>query len=433
LNLSEKLKTFIAKKETNIEDPTPVSTKYPPADKILGANTVDTSYGEHLMLEKIYPLCYEHGKEELSQVFNISGEILSLMGKDRAFKDFDFAKTLFIDTETTGLAGGTGTLAFLIGVGYFKDNKFKVVQYFMRDYDEERAVLSSLGECVKVFDNIASFNGKSYDIPLLSTRYMLNRLDNPFEELLHLDLLSSARRLYRQRLDSVSLSSLEQNLFFMKRHGDIPGYEIPSVYFRFLRDRNPFPLKPIFYHNRIDILSMVSLSIYMAKSFKDPFCSKICKEQDFFCLGRVFEDMGKIPESISCYEKAMTVSGVREKAHVKLSLLYKRLGRWHDAKQLWIAMVKANIQSLFALVELAKFYEHRVKDYDSAIVATQRALEIAYKKKGLLGDLSKDEIDKLKKRLDRVKGKKLRNITLKEEFFDEKCNENSGGVYGTFS
>ncbi len=409
MNLSEKLKTFISGKQkgnikTNIH--TPKNDIYPAVDTALEATTVNTPFGEHLIVKKTYPDSYLHGKIKLDSVFNISGEILKLIAKNCNYAGFDFSRAVFIDTETTGLAGGTGTLAFLTGVGFFEGNSFKILQYFIRDYDEEIAVLYSLSNLLKNFDSMVSFNGKSFDIPLLSTRYMLNRMENPVEKTFHLDLLASARRLYRERLESVSLSSLEINLLSLEREGDIPGCEIPSVYFKFLRDRNPYPLKPIIYHNRMDILSMVTLTVSMARSFKAPFDSTTCPNQDYYCLGRVFEDMGMIEQSIKCYEKALNVSGVREKSYTQLSLLYKRLERWQEAERLWINMAKYNINTVFALVELAKYYEHKLKDYDRAALVTQRALETVYKKSTFIGCSLKDEMSELKKRLERIKCKR---------------------------
>jgi hypothetical protein len=230
-------------------------------------------------------------------------------------------------------------------------------------------------------------------------------MENPMEKPFHLDLLSSARRLYKERMASVSLSSLEANLFSLEREGDISSFEIPSIYFRFLRDKNPYPLKPIFYHNRMDILSLVTLVIKMAGALKDPLCSDGCSDQDFYCLGRIFEDMEIFEESIKCYLKALEIPGVSEKAYFRLSLLYKRLGRWDEAQELWLKMAEDNIHTAFALVELAKVYEHRTKDYTKAEQATRRALELAYKKKGLLGFSPEQEIQELKKRLERILSK----------------------------
>jgi uncharacterized protein YprB with RNaseH-like and TPR domain len=409
LNLSEKLKTFISGKQIDnikTDEHTRDKDLYPAMGKILEAKTVNTPLGEHFIVEKIYKSSHMHGEVKLDSVFNISPEILKLIAKNGVFESFDFSRAVFIDTETTGLAGGTGTLAFLIGVGFFEGNEFRIIQYFISDYDEETAALYSLRGLLKNFDSMVSFNGKSFDIPLLSTRYMLNRIENPLEKTFHLDLLACARRLYRERLESVSLSSLETNLLSLKREGDIPGYEIPSVYFRFLRDKNPYPIKPIFYHNRMDILSMVTLTANMAKSFKAPFDSKNCANQDYYCLGRIFEDMGMIERSIECYEKALNVSGVRERSYTQLSLLYKRLDRWQEAERLWIDMAKSNINIVFALVELAKYYEHKLKDYDKAAQVTKKALETVYKKRTLVGNSLKDELAELKKRFERIKCKR---------------------------
>ncbi|AEE91126.1 conserved protein of unknown function [Tepidanaerobacter acetatoxydans Re1] len=417
MNLSEKLRAYVSNKQASDKrSDVPIKTKpYSEISTLLGATTVNTPLGEHFVVEKSYPGSHIHGEIELNAIFNISGEIVKLIAKNCAYKDFDFSRAIFIDTETTGLAGGTGTMAFLAGVGFFEGSSFKIKQYFISDYDEEAAALYSLSDLLKNFDSFVSFNGKSYDIPLLSTRYMLNRMENPVEKTFHLDLLAAARRLYRERLESVSLSSLEENLLSLRREGDIPGYEIPSVYFRFLRDRNPNSLKPIFYHNRMDILSMVSLTVNMAKSFKTPFDSKTCVNQDYYCLGRVFEDMGMIEQSIRCYEMALDVPEVQEKSYRQLSLLYKRLNCWEDAENLWIKMAKGNIDTVFALEELAKYYEHKLKDYGKAALATQRALEIIYKKNTFIGYTLKDDICRFKKRLERIESKQEKNKSLFEK------------------
>lgn len=415
MNLSEKLKAYLSKNDIEREKiVAPPENLYDTSDHIetlLNAKTVATPFGEHLVVEKNYPLSHIHGSTELRSVLDIPGHLTRIIAKDDAYKDFDFSNALFIDTETTGLAGGTGTLAFLTGIGFFDKNNFKVIQYFIRDYDEEAAALYSLNALLKNFKNIISFNGRCYDVPLLTTRYLLNRMENPLEDILHLDLLLSARRFYRERLESVSLSSLETNLLFIKRRGDIPGWEIPSVYFRFLNDRNPLPLKPIFYHNCMDILSMVAITDKIAKSLDDPINSESCQNQDYYCIGRVFEDMGMIEESICCYNEAVKVPEIKEKSYLQLSLLYKRLGNWHKAEELWIKMVEENLNTKFALLELAKYYEHKVKDYNKALKAAQRALEIERKKDVFTGYAHKEEIAELKKRIERIELKKEKSKT----------------------
>ncbi|MCR4431422.1 MAG: ribonuclease H-like domain-containing protein [Tepidanaerobacteraceae bacterium] len=384
--------------------------------RALNAAPVKNPLGEHLIAVNSYGDAFCHAGVKLSGIFEIPPEIIALIAKDSCYNGFNFMKSVFIDTETTGLAGGSGTYAFLIGTGYFEGRKFKLIQYFMRDYDEEPAVLHSLKSMVKEFESVVSFNGKAYDIPLLATRFLINRMENPLDKPFHLDLLSSARRLYKERLASVSLPSLEANLFSMEREGDISSFEIPSIYFKFLRDQDPNPLKPIFYHNRMDVLSMVTLIIKMAEALQNPFGSDSCAEQDFYCLGRLYEDMEMFEESIKSYSKALEITGVKEKAYIRLSLLYKRLGKWDAAQKLWIQMVQDNIHMSFALVELAKMYEHRTREYQKAEKAARHALELAYKKKNLTNAVAEQEIKDLKKRLARIMSKQGKPI--KNNFFE---------------
>lgn len=413
MNLAEKLRLFVGNNETSKKGIANKQKLASQVDKkklceIFNGKAIETPHGQHILVEKNYNTLLPHGGVKLKEIFNIKPEILSLINKNEEFKKVDFRKTVFIDTETTGLAGGSGTYIFLFGAGYFQGENFILRQYFMDDYDKEPATLYSINSFLQQFDSVVSFNGKAYDIPLLTTRLLMNRFESPLKGQLHMDLLAPARRLYRQRLASVSLASLEKNLCSIKRKGDIPGYEIPALYFRFLNNKNPYPLKPVFYHNRIDILTLITLTCKMAKALEDPFYSDSCEEEDYYCLGKVYEDMGLIQESINCYTKALSIRGVKEKAYLQLSLLYKRLGKWKEAVDLWDYMQSHNIYSIFALIELAKYYEHKVKDYEMAQMATQKALELTYRKQNLLGNCPETEIEDIKKRLNRIQLKRAK-------------------------
>ena len=155
----------------------------------------------------------------------------------------------FLDTETTGLAGGTGTYAFLIGVGRICDDGFRVRQFFLREYGEERSALWALREHLEQFDVLITYNGKSYDQPLLETRYQMTRQKPPFARMAHLDLLFGARRLWKLRLENCRLVQLEQQILGMFREGDLAGELIPYVYFEYLRSQDATRLVPIFHHN----------------------------------------------------------------------------------------------------------------------------------------------------------------------------------------
>ncbi|MCG0275564.1 MAG: ribonuclease H-like domain-containing protein [Thermosediminibacteraceae bacterium] len=404
MNLSEKLKNFItAKGKQNLSgSASEERDELASISHFLGGNLMDTPYGRHIVIEKVFEEHFCHAGLKLCAALEISPEIIKLLTKNLSI-ELDLKKTVFIDTETTGLAGGSGTYAFLIGVGYFEGNSFRLVQYFMSDLDQEPAVLYSLKKLFCNFKGLVSFNGKAYDIPLLSARFLINRMEDPLESMAHLDLLHSARRIFGERLESISLSSLEQHLFFMERKDDVPGSEIPSIYFRYLREKDPSPLKPVFHHNQMDILSLVSLITKMGQALYNPFGTETFKAQDFYCLGRLYEDMGMFENSVKCYRKALYVPGVKDRAYRRLSLLFKRMGRWDEAEKLWIQMVQEGISQQFALIELSKLYEHRVKDYEKAALAARRALEVAYDKRRLLGRYhDRSEIEEIRKRLDRI-------------------------------
>lgn len=183
MNLSEKLKTFLSNRpEKSSNNKNSRLELHKSVSDVLGAIAVPTPFGEHFLVENTYPGSYMHGNMRLNLICNISGEIIKLIAKNSEYESFDFTRAVFIDTETTGLAGGSGTLAFLIGVGFFKGNDFKILQYFISDYDKEAAALYSLGKLLEEFESIVTFNGKSYDIPLLEARYMLSRMESPFKK-----------------------------------------------------------------------------------------------------------------------------------------------------------------------------------------------------------------------------------------------------------
>jgi len=402
VNLSEKLRAFV-------KQPNPHENKIATPDEtdicqVLKGVRIKNVYGEHLLISKTYDEFFSHGGIVLSKIFDIAPEALMLISKNREFTKFDFSRTLFVDTETTGLAGGSGTYAFLIGVGYFDGSNFKIRQYFMRDFNEEAAMLYSLQKLFRNFEFIVTFNGKAFDVPLIATRFLINRMENPLEKFIHLDLLSCARRLYGERLESVSLSSLEKNLFCITRQGDVPGYLIPSIYFKFLSDRNPYPLRPVIYHNGMDILSLVTLTVRIADIFENPISSENCVDEDYLCVARVYQDMGFFNESISCYMKALEVPHIQNKAYLQLSMLLKKLNRWQEASNLWHYMVEKQIYEDIALIELAKYYEHKVKDYIKAAEATEKAISLLYKKRamGCSYGYFQSELKKLKKRQERL-------------------------------
>jgi uncharacterized protein YprB with RNaseH-like and TPR domain len=233
---------------------------------LMSGEVVRTVHGEHFETEKLWERHRRHGSVDISDLADLPVDLLDPLS-DGAIPRVHPTKWAFLDTETTGLAGGTGTYAFLIGVGSIDASGFRLRQFFMRDYGEEASLLHRLSEYLAPFDVLITYNGKAYDQPLLETRFRMVRSRHPFDRMEHLDLLFGARRLWKLRLDSCRLVDLENRILGVERQGDLPGEMIPYIYFEFLRTQHAFRLVPIFHHNAIDILSLACLTAIVPSTF----------------------------------------------------------------------------------------------------------------------------------------------------------------------
>jgi uncharacterized protein YprB with RNaseH-like and TPR domain len=379
----------------------------------LAGKLISNSAGEFFMRELEYPLTRKHGEYSFSQLTGLTVEELSvIMGKEECPGGIDYRDLLFIDTETTGLMGGTGTIPFLIGIGFFTDDSFVVRQYFMRDYDDETAVMTALADIWEGFKLFVSFNGKSFDLPLLKTRFIMNRMKGRQVDY-HLDLLHTSRRIYKH-LSSCSLGNLEEKVLEIYRKNDLPGREVPTLYFRYLDQKKPKLLAPIFKHNLIDIVSLVTLLIHLKKVYTNPEeCSLSAKE--LYNLGYCWENRKELLKSIRYYESSYQKANdhgegqhVKKDIAIKLSWQYKRAERWKDAVDIWEMMIDNQLGRLFPYVELAKYYEHQEKNIVKAHQHTIDAARYLKQKRPLFKSYNekKEELDH---RLDRLKRKLDKN------------------------
>jgi uncharacterized protein YprB with RNaseH-like and TPR domain len=238
-------------------------------EDLLSGQVVETPAGKHFETETLYARHQRHGSYEISDLNELPEDLLGALS-DGAIARSHPTRWAFLDTETTGLAGGSGTYAFLIGVGWIDDEGFRVRQYFMRDYNEEASSLHALNELLAGFDVLITYNGKSYDQPLLETRFTMNRARTPFARMEHLDLLYGARRLFKLRLENCRLVNLENQILAIEREGDVPGEMIPYLYFEYLRSRRAHRLAPVFKHNVLDIVSLACLTGVIPEAFRDP-------------------------------------------------------------------------------------------------------------------------------------------------------------------
>jgi uncharacterized protein YprB with RNaseH-like and TPR domain len=318
-----------------------------------------------------------HGHRRIRDFAGLSMQAASFLANDSVFSSYRLEEGLFLDTETTGLAGGTGTMAFLIGLGWFNQGRFIVRQIFARDFTEERAALTHLADIVGDRRFLVSFNGKTFDIGLLSTRYIMNRLQDPFTQMPHLDLLYPARRLIAHRLENCRLVTLEEQILGLVRQDDVPGSDIPQRYFDWLRGGDARLLKDVFEHNRLDIISLAALMGHLTELIDGGRNSDHAEARDLLAVARLYAERQDTSQA-QCVLSSLLQSREavpRMEARKMLSLLHKSAGRWEDAVGLWRQMLRDNPGDLFALIELAKWYEHRAHDHSAALKLVELALE----------------------------------------------------------
>lgn len=345
-----------------------------------------TRRGDTFVIEQDFPPTYRHGLTPLNT--SVPLHVVAEWAHEPVLASLPLESFAFIDTETSGLAGGTGTYAFLVGVGRFKGDTFTLAQYFMRDPSEEGALLEALLECLAPCSALVTFNGKAFDAPLLVTRYSLHSIPNPLKDLAHLDLLPLARRLWRDRLPSRALKYLEENILEAPRTIDeVPGYEIPHLYFDYLRSGDAFPLKGVFYHNAMDIVALAALMNHMASILHAPYDGKIQHGLDFIALAKLYEDLDRWEEAALLYEHGLQGDlneGDFGAAVQRLSALHRRRGDLESAVALW--QKAASEGHVYAYIELAKYHEHRRRDYPEALKWTLGAEDLVRSK-----DLTKFE------------------------------------------
>jgi uncharacterized protein YprB with RNaseH-like and TPR domain len=398
----ETLRDRLKGRSTPPDSPEPRAPMPPPSPlaDIVGGEEIA---GCHVITTRYEP-DYNHAGFPLFDMWESQGNTLARLSRDTRLESFDFRRTLFLDTETNGLAGGAGTYAFLIGVGYWEGDYFYIRQYFMRHPGEERSVLAHISTLLERFDSFVTFNGKSFDIPVLETRYVLARQPRPLRQRLHLDLLHPARRFWKWRLDSCALGYLEQHILGVARsEADVPGYLIPYLYNTFLRDQNAHPLKGIFYHNHQDLMALAALAVHMTRMVSDPTRHAAPYGHDHYALGCFYDEYGDLAAAEAEYKRALRSPiphTMQSDAMRRLGVLFKRQQRWEEAAEYWRVLVAQH--ELIGYEELAKWHEHVRRDYGAAERAVVAAL--AAVSSGRLG-VSLEQRRGLEHRLNRIRKK----------------------------
>lgn len=308
---------------------------------------------------------------EFPGAFELRGEAVALMQRETVPEPLDPTRILYLDTETTGLSGGTGTVAFEVGLGWLRADGFHIRQLLMRDYPEERFLLSALAEVAQDFDVLCTFNGRSFDVPLLRTRFLMNRMRTDCLDKPHIDLLHIARRVFKLRLKSCTLSHLEEAILGLPRLNDLPGALVPERFFSYLKTGRFELFDEVLEHNEQDVASMCVLLAHMARKYEHP--EELAFGEDLYSMGVALERFDHPQEARRCYHLA-SQGEMRGPAQLRLATSYRRAGERLAAVQVWQGMIDRREGGAVPYVELAKHYEHVEKDISAALRMTRRAI-----------------------------------------------------------
>ncbi len=344
--------------------------------KDLGGQVIENYSGNLVLVENHYELETFFPQESISPIILkwANSAVQELLG----FSDFTI-----MDIETTGMLGESGVLAFLVGLGTITDNQFTVQQFLITNPAQEMAQLTTIEAQFAKAKGIITYNGKSFDLPILSNRYRFHRSPPPFKPLIHLDLLHLARRIWKNRLPNRALRNIEAEILDVQRKvNDIPGWIIPQIYHEFIQTKRPELLLPVLYHNQMDVYSLARLFIHLNQLIENPNQSDFDYEQDQIALAHFYENLGFYEQAIPQYQKCILGSkNLEDKVHLMedLAMLYKKQKDFSCSINLWEQA--ASMGSIISHVELAKYYEHITKDYSFAYSWTESALKLVNSKK----------------------------------------------------
>ncbi|MGI6138679.1 MAG: ribonuclease H-like domain-containing protein [Candidatus Hydrogenedentales bacterium] len=383
--------------------------EYPPLSTLVhGEIHGDDDFG-FFHMKKNYPLTYHVGEIPLSLGLQCRGEQLALSACDKGLKDINPLKSCYIDTETTGLAGGAGTAAFLIGLGYYRNTGFVLEQCFMRDYDDEGAVLAYLAEKFLEFDCLVSFNGKSFDLPLLRARFVQHRLNDPFEHLAHYDLVHAVRRVWKQRLGDCSLKNIERSVLDFHRVDDVPGFAIPNIWFYFLDTGDPRALPGVFEHNALDIVSLGALAGHLSESLAASEGSAFYHAEDRLSVIRLYyknkEYKAVVEQGQQFLDKFAIADDLRRECLHLTGQSWKRLRRFDEMFNTWKMLHEEFPKDCVGAAELAKFLEHQFRNPKAAAEICEESLQAIERSEGIAGLSGDYRVSTLRGRLNRLRAK----------------------------
>jgi uncharacterized protein len=380
-SLSERLKALGV--TVGIADLMPVQARQEiTIESVVPGRLLETPSGEAYIVDQYYTRDYQHSPKAINSKLSLtaSRDAIAQWVREPLVATKDPTSFAFLDTETSGLNGGTGTYAFLVGVGRFEANQFHLAQFFMRDPSEESSLLTALEAFLAPCTILVTFNGKAFDVPLLNTRYLLQGWRSPLGDMVQVDLLHLARKIWRDRLPSRTLGNLEYQILGTTRSAqEVPGWMIPQIYFDYLRSGDARPMESVFYHNAMDVLSLATLLDHCAHLLAAPHSVRDGEELEQVALARFYEDLGEMDTAVKIYHQCMTKKiplDIYWEIIQRLSFIYKSQNQKPLAIPLWEHAAQNG--HIYAHIELAKIEEHENRNYESAIHWTESALELLH-------------------------------------------------------
>ena len=360
-----------------------------------------------LVKDFYYALDGRYGKVRLGDWLALAPRSLAIIAGSEVFAEVDPCRVVFFDSETTGLAGGTGTIPFMLGFGFFSEQTFQVKLFVLQDLDREGDFLLAVAEFLRrgEFSAAVTYNGKAFDFPLLETRYILQRQRFPLLDLPHLDFLFPARTIWKNTYDSRKLGYLGEMLLGLSRGDDIEASSIPALFFSFLRSQDFSLIEPVMEHNAMDLVGLAAVVLLGLRYLED--YSLTADGGEILGLGMLCERAGLL-EKAEDFFRAAGESGsrgeVQNLAMRRLSVLLKKKKLYQEAMQLWEILSAGN--DLQAYREISVHYEHRERNYYQAIEIVEKALGSV--------SLSPSQQQDLEKRLQRLR-LKISKLEEKEE------------------
>jgi uncharacterized protein YprB with RNaseH-like and TPR domain len=342
---------------------------------LLGGGRHDVSGSACIVIDRTWEAHDWHGRRPMeAYAIEAAAPIALFDPRLAAVADWS-SRIVFFDIETTGLSGGAGTLPLLAGCGWFERGRFTVRQFFLSGPSGERALLDGLAEIFDAASLLVTYNGRTFDVPVMETRWAFHRQANPSEDLPHFDMLPAARRLWgrgsSQKTASCTLTSLERSILRFHRLDDVPGLEIPSRYFQFLRTGDVTTIAGVLDHNRHDIVSLAAVTAHALRlGAEGPDGCENPTEQ--LGLGRLYERAGNMPRAEQAYALAAAAEDSEIAAHAlaRLAVLLRRNGRYDEAARAWQGVLEldgsADALERQAIEALAIHHEHRARDFAGA-------------------------------------------------------------------